>query len=67
VVSAAHQSGPIKHPLEWVFASLEGQHPLERVSASLEGSHPLERVSASLEGSLTGAPAPARGYGHLML
>jgi hypothetical protein len=37
VASAAHQSGPINHPLERVSASLEGQHPLERVSASLEG------------------------------
>jgi hypothetical protein len=41
--------------------------PPQARSASLEGPHPPRAGSASLEGSLTGAPAPAPRYKHLML
>jgi hypothetical protein len=73
-VPTAHQSGPLKGPLERVpprsrvHTSLEQVPPRSRVHGSLERAPPRSRVHLRLaRGFCTRTSVPARGYGNLML
>jgi hypothetical protein len=73
-VPTAHQSGPLKGPLERVpprsrvHTSLEEVPPHSRVHDSLERAPPHSRVHLRLaRGFCTRMSAPAHGYEHLML
>jgi hypothetical protein len=79
VALMAHQSGPLKHPLERApprsraHASLGWAPPRSREDAYLERAPPRSRVHTALEGApprlralRTRTPVPARGYGDLM-
>jgi hypothetical protein len=73
-VPTAHQSGPLKGPLERVpprsrvHTSLEQVPPRSRVHGPLERAPPRSRVHLRLaRGFCTRTSIPARGYGHLML
>jgi hypothetical protein len=57
---------PNKAPPRARSASLEGSRPLERVPPR-SSAHALSSGFRLARGSLTSAPAPARGYEHLML
>jgi hypothetical protein len=80
VAPTAHQSGPLKDPLEQApprsraNTSLEWAPPRSRVYAYLERALPRSRVHIAPERApprtrapCTRTPVPVRGYRHLML